>query len=169
MTNESDFDFEEDAEEPHDINDGDGLEIADPNDFFHRRDGDDQLAPVAQKIPGREQALRVIPPTLGDLQKYHLDNEQQLYNDDELYAEFLNEHFPDLDEVTEEDVAENMLMFGAEVFVDVAKRAAGQDMKEALDQRQTKQMMELLGDSEGNVDIEKLIEVGQQVDDEESN
>lgn len=153
-TNDPDFD------EPHDINDGNGLEIANPNDFFHKRDGDDKLSPVVQKIPGRDQALRVIPPTLGDLEKFHLDDEGRLYDDDELYAEFLNEHFPDLDEVTEEDVSEGMLMFATEVFVDVAKRAGGLDMKDALDQRQTKQMMQMLGADEGNLDLSQLIEAG---------
>ena len=143
------------------INDGGGLEIADPNDFFHRRDSDDQLQPVVQKIPGRDQALRVVPPTTGDIRKYHLDAEELLYADDELYAEFLNEHFPDLDHVTAEDVEDGMLMFAAEIFVDVAKRAGGQDMKDALDRRQTEEMFDLLGVEEGNVDLQELLALGQ--------
>lgn len=148
----------------NDINDGQGLEIADPNDFIHRRDSDDQLQPVVQQVPGRDEALRVVPPTTGDFQKYHLDDPEALYEDDALYAEFLNEHFPDLDHVTAQDVEQGMIAYGAEMFVDVAQRAGGKDMKDALDERDMKRMLEMIGDGDGNVDFQKLVQAGQEMD-----
>lgn len=149
------------------INDGEGLEIADPNDFFHRRDSDDALQPVVQQIPGRDQALRVIPPTTGDYQKYHLNDESQLYEDDALFAEFVNQFFPDLeDDVTEDDVANNLVAFGAEPMVDMVKRAGGQDMKDALDEREIQRMMTYFGDADGGMDFQKLVEAGQEMEEE---
>lgn len=150
------------------INDGAGLEIADPNDWFHRRDDEDELQPVLQKVPGRDAAMRVIPPTGGDYERYDLDNESALYADNELFAEFCNEFFPDLDgEVTADDVENGLIAFGAEPMVDMVKRAGGKDMKEAMDERDIEMMMKYLGDSEGNIDLEALVEAGQNVDEDE--
>lgn len=146
------------------VNNGDGLEIADPNDFFHTRDGEDGMLPVAQKVPGRDQAFRVVPPTTGDFNKYHLDDPQRLYDDNELYAEFLNTFFIDLDEKTAADVDEGMIAYGAEAFVTMAQEAGGKDMKDALDEREMKRFMEMVGDGDGNVDFQKLVEAGDAMD-----
>lgn len=150
----------------NEINDGRGLEVANPSDFFHRRDSDDELQPVLQQIPGREQAMRVVPPTTGDYQKFHLGDEERLYADDELFAEFVNAFFVDLeDEVTEQDVRENLIAFGAEPLVDMVKRAGGMDMKDALDQRQIEQMMELMGGED--LDFQQLIKLADERDEDE--
>lgn len=150
------------------INDGEGMEIADPNDFFHRRDSEDELQPVLQQVPGRDQAMKVIPPTTGDYQKYHLENEDKLYGDDELFAEFVNQFFVDLDwEVTAEDVENNLIAFGAEPLVDMVKRAGGQDMKDAIEERQIEQFMDLIG-GDGDMDFQKLIEAGQEMEEDEA-
>lgn len=143
------------------INDGDGLDIADPNDFFHQRDSDDELQPVVQQIPGRDQALRVIPPTTGDYNKYHLDEEEKLFGDDALLAELFNEKLVDLDEVTPEDVRNDMIAFGAEPLVDCIRRAGGQDMKDALEQRDIEQMSSMLG---GDMDFQQLVEIGKDLE-----
>lgn len=157
-----------DASDDNNINDGEGLEIASPSDFFHRRDADDELQPVVQQVPGREEAMRVIPPTTGDYQKFHLDDEDALYDDDELFAEFVNKFFPDLDfEVTAADVRDNLIAFGAEPLVDMVKRAGGQDMKDAIDERQIQRMMEMLGDDD-EFDFQKLIEAGRQMEEEDA-
>lgn len=150
------------------INDGDGLEIAKPGDFFHRRDSDDELQPVVQQVPGREEAMRVIPPTTGDYQQFHLDEDEKLYEDDDLFAQFVNKFFVDLDfEVTAEDVRDNLIAFGAEPMVDMVKRAGGQDMKDAMDEREIEKMMEYFGGDEGGMDFQALIEAGKQVEEDE--
>lgn len=146
----------------NDINDGEGLEIADPNDFFHRRDSDDELQPVVQKIPGRGQALRVIPPTTGDYEKYNLDDEEALFADNALLAELFNEKFPDLDEVTAEDVRDGMIAFGAEPLVDCIRRAGGQDMKDAMEEQEIQRMMQLMG--EQGMDFQDLVELGEEAE-----
>lgn len=52
------------------VNDGEGLEIADPKDFEIQRDADGELLPVTQRIPGTNKAIRVIPPAAGDVEEY---------------------------------------------------------------------------------------------------
>jgi len=43
------------------LNDGEGLEIAEPEDFGIHRDGDGELKPVKQRIPGTDKAIRCKP------------------------------------------------------------------------------------------------------------
>lgn len=120
------------------VNDGHGLEVANPDDFFIKRSGDDaqDIEPVLQKIPGRPQAMKVRPFTSGMHQKY-LDPVD--YDDDEKLAEMFNLAFPDLSfEVTEEDVAEGMLAYGPQTMVDMIERAAGKDMQDAIENRNLK-------------------------------
>lgn len=155
----------EDTDTSTGIADGADLEIASPEDFFHRRDSDDELQPVEQQVPGREVAMRVRPPTQGDYQKYHLDDPDELYDDDQLFAEFVNEFFVDLEwEVTAQDVQEDLIAFGAEPMVDMVLRAGGQDMKDALDQRQIDQMKRLMGDE--GLDFGALIDAADRMDEE---
>jgi hypothetical protein len=149
------------------INDGEGLEVMDPNDLFHRRDSDDRLQPVLQTVPGRDRALRVRPPTTGDYSKYKLDDTDALMEDDALLAELFNDKLVDLDPVTAEDVAQGMILFGAEPLVDCIKRAGGQDMKEALEQREMDRMMKMVGDND--MDFQKLVELGEAAENEEGN
>jgi hypothetical protein len=125
------------------INDGENLEVADIDDFFIQRsgEGEDDIEPVFQKIPGREQALRVKPFTSGMYQKY-LDPVD--YEDDEKLAEMFNKAFPDLDEsLTAEDVANGMIAYGPRALVDVIERAAGKDMQTAMDNRNVKLLNEV--------------------------
>lgn len=125
------------------INDGDGLEIADPNDFFISRGSGDptDIQPVYQKIPGRPQSLRVRPFTSGLHRKYMNPVD---FEDDEKLAEMFNLAFPDLDDrVTADDVEHGMLAYGPEVLVDVIERAAGKDMQEAIQNRNIKLLNEI--------------------------
>jgi len=43
------------------LNDGEGLEIAEPEDFGISRDGDGDLKPVKQRIPGTNKAIKCKP------------------------------------------------------------------------------------------------------------
>lgn len=125
------------------INDGEGLEIASLDDFFIKRsgEGDDDIEPVLQKIPGREKALRVKPFTSGKYQKY-LDPVD--YDDDETLAAMFNEAFPDLNgDLTADDVANGMIAYGPRALVDVIERAAGKDMQQAMDNRNIKLLNEV--------------------------
>lgn len=125
----------------------DDLEIAEPEDFFVERDGDGNLQPVTQPLPGVEQAIRVIPMTMGDVNKYGLDEGMDLSNEE--VAEILNEHWYEVRqrddyEVTAEMVEEDAIGFGKEALIQSILRASGYDMQNALNMEQ----FEMLADME---------------------
>lgn len=114
--------------------DTEDLDIAQPDDFFVERDGEDNLQPVVQKLPGVEQHLRVIPMTLGDVNKFGLEEGNV---DDEQLAEIFNEHLPDLEKtLTEDDISDNMIGFGKDALVQTILRASGYDMQSAINREQ---------------------------------
>lgn len=118
------------------------LEIASPNDFFVERDSDDNLQPVTQKIPGVEQHLRVIPMTMGDVNKYGLNQEVDLSDED--LAEIFNKHLADLEkEIAAEDVSDNMIGFGKEALIQTILRASGYDMQNAINMEQFEMIADL--------------------------
>lgn len=120
------------------VGDGSDLEIADANDiFFAQRDDDGEPMPVKQRVPGRNQAVRTIPPTEGFYNEY-LNPAPK--DDNAKAAEMMTEGFPDLD-VTEDDIENGMLMFGFETAVTVLKRAGGYDMYSALEEQREEQNM----------------------------
>lgn len=71
--------------------DGDGLEIAAPEDFKVQRDDGGDLLPVKQKIPGTEKAVLVIPLHSGAVNEYEAVLEED-NAPDELVDEFLKTH-----------------------------------------------------------------------------
>lgn len=141
--------------------DGRGLKIANPEDiFFTGRDENDEPESVPQKVPGREVAVEVVPPPQDRYNEYLNPVD---YDDDAKLAELFNKSFPDLErDLTAEDIANDLLPFGAGVAVDCIERAAGRDMKDAMDERQIEQMMKLMGGDEGNVDMRQLVELGEE-------
>lgn len=118
------------------------MEIADPTDFFVTRDEDDNLQPVQQKIPGVEQHLNVIPLTMGEVERYGLDEGTNL-SDEEL-AEIFSEHLADLDkEIGAEQVSDDMIGFGKEALLQTILRASGYDMRNAMNMEQFEMIAEL--------------------------
>lgn len=116
----------------------DDLEIASVDDFMVQRDSEDNLQPVAQQLPGVEEAIEVIPMSMGDLNKYG-DGDGQLdpssLNNDEI-AEILNQHWYQLREsdrtVTGADLGEDMIAFGKESLITAILRASGYDLQQGL-------------------------------------
>lgn len=117
----------------------DDLSIAQPDDFFHKRDADSELQPVTQPIPGVEEQLRVIPMTVGDINGYG-DSGEQL-NPESLTTEdlaaIINNHWYDVRvdddfDVTAEMVEEDMIGFGRDALIQAILRASGYDMQNAL-------------------------------------
>lgn len=122
-------------------NDND-MKIADPNDFFVTRDEEDNLQPVAQPIPGVEQSLNVIPLTMGEVERYGIEERVDLT--DEEMAELFNDHLADLErELTSEDVSDNMIGFGKEALLQTVLRASGYDMKNAMNMEQFEMLADL--------------------------
>ncbi len=120
----------------------DDLEIATPDDFLVQRDGEDNLQPVTQALPGVEEHIRVVPMTMGDLNSYGGSSGQ--LNPAELdadeIAELLNEHWYDLREsdreLTAEDVDNDMIGFGRDALVTAILRASGYDLQQGLNMEQ---------------------------------
>lgn len=137
----------------------DELDIAEPEDFFVERDSDGELQPVTQPLPGVKQAIRVIPMTMGDVNKYGLDEGMDLSNEE--IAEILNEHWYEVRErdgyeITAEMVEEDAIGFGKEALVQSILRASGYDMQNALNMEQ----FEMLADmDEGK--FEKVMEMAE--------
>lgn len=132
----------------------DELEIAEPDDFFVTRDEDDNLQPVTQPLPGVEQAIRVVPMTMGDVNKYGGEEEIMAGNiTNEELADILNDHWYDVRtredyEITAEMIEEDMIGFSKEALLTAILRASGYDMKDALN-RENIEMLNELDDPEG--------------------
>lgn len=123
-------------------NDNSDMDIANPEDFFVTRDEDDNLQPVAQKVPGVEQHLNIIPLTMGEVERYGLDGDGEVSDED--LAEIFSDHLADLErELTAEDVSENMIGFGKDALLQTILRASGYDMRNAMNMEQFEMLAEL--------------------------
>lgn len=153
------------------IGDGSDLSVADANDvLFAARDESGNPKPVKQRIPGRDQALRVIPPTEGYYNEY-LDPVP--VDDNEKVAEMLTKGFPDLD-VTADDVENGLLIFGLETAVEMLKRAGGYDMWSAIEEQQEQQnaaqmktMIEAFGVGGEDMSIAEFMSAMDELDEED--
>jgi len=67
------------------------LSIAEPDDFLVSRDEEDNLQPVTQPLPGVEEHIEVVPLTIGEVERYGLEDGMEL--SDEEVAELINEHW----------------------------------------------------------------------------
>lgn len=124
--------------------------IATPDDFFVRRDSDDNLQATVQELPGIEEQVRVIPMTVGDINQYTEGDEQldsQNLSSEEI-AEIFNNHLADIaegdyDEVTAEMVEGDMIGFGKEPLLQAILSASGFDMQYAMNMEQMQKIGEL--------------------------
>lgn len=124
------------AQSSNQIGDGSELSVADPSEvLFAGRDSEGNPQAVKQRIPGRDEALRVIPPTEGYYNEF-LDPVP--VEDNTKVAEMLNKGFPGLD-VSASDVENGLLIFGLETAVEMLKRAGGYDMYSAIEEQQEQQ------------------------------
>lgn len=114
------------------------LDIASVDDFMVSRDDEDNLQPITQELPGVEECVRVVPMSMGDLNKYGGGDSQldpgSLDNDE--IAEILNNHWYDLREsersLTGDNVDDNLIAFGKESLVTAILRASGYDLQQGL-------------------------------------
>ena len=73
------------------LGDGKGLEIADPSDFGISRDGDEELRPLRQRIPGTDKAVLVKPLNASEVEKYDAVLNRNAADDD-MVDEMFREH-----------------------------------------------------------------------------
>jgi len=149
MTN----DFEPDVSEDSDA-------IASKEDLLITRDGDGELNPVKQDLPGTDKKVEVIPLTTGDLNTFDTIDTQEP-DDDEL-ARLFNQHLTMFDEgeLSAEDISERVPAMKIQAFVNAIMKASGQDMQSAVNQDQL-EMLE--GLDEGK--METLLMLAEKQDD----
>lgn len=105
---------------PH-TDDGDGLEVADPNDFFITGGGD-KPDPVTQRIPGTDQAVRVHPLMNEQLERWSGDLDDP---DDAMLAEVFDYALADFDgEITEKMVREGLIGYNGMPLLQAIKNAS---------------------------------------------
>jgi hypothetical protein len=142
----------------------DSLSIASPEDFFVTRDGDDELQPVTQPVPGVEEQIRVIPLTMGDLNDYGgADGQLNPADlDAEMAAEVIQNHWYDVREgdfdVTADKVENDMIGFGREALLTAILRASGYDMQNAINMEN----LELLQQVDDPGKLETIMEFADQ-------
>ena len=137
-------------------NSDDELSIATPDDFLVQRDEENNLQPVTQALPGVEESVRIVPMTMGDLNKYGGANGQlnpaELSNED--IAEIINNHWFDLRESEREldadSLEDELIGFGPEPLVQAILRASGYDLQQGLNMENL-EMLEKV--PEGKLDV----------------
>lgn len=113
------------SEDVPNTDDGEGLEVADPNDFFVARDAQDRPAPVTQRIPGTDRAVRVHPLTNRHLEQWG-DALESDDPDETIVAEVFDYALADFDgQITEQMVAEDLLGYNAAPLLQAIKNASG--------------------------------------------
>lgn len=117
------------------LNDGSDLEIAHPEDFGVQRDGDGELTPLQQRIPGTDKAILVNPMRGGDYQNWK-DVLEEDEADDDRVDEFLQEFIAEgigsegIDEVPD---------FVVPGLIQAVKNGSGHEVFRAIEEQQTKE------------------------------
>ena len=117
------------------LSDGEDLEIAHPEDFGVQRDGDGELTPLKQRIPGTEKAVLVKPMRGGDYEDWK-DVLEEDEADDERVDAFLREFIEEgigsngLDEVPD---------FVVPGLIQAVKNGSGHEVFRAVQEQQTKE------------------------------
>ena len=145
------------------LNDGEDLEIAHPEDFGVQRDGDGELTPLKQRIPGTEMAVLVKPMRGGDYEAWE-DVLEEDEADDDRVDEFLREFIVEgigsngLDEVPD---------YVTPGLVQAVKNGSGHEVFRAMREQQTKENLAAIEalDGVGEGILEKAME---EVTDEET-
>lgn len=135
-------DFEPDVSEDDD-------QIASKDDLLITRDGDGNLQPVEQEVPGEGLKVEVIPLTTGDLNTYDtIDTNEP---DNEEVARLFNQHLEMFDEgeLDAEDIEHRMPAMKIQAYVQAIMKASGQDAQSAVNQEQL-EMLE--GLDEGKIE-----------------
>jgi hypothetical protein len=132
-----------------------GLDVASFDDIFlAQTDTEGNVRPVLVKVPGREVAVRVRPPTDEFYTEFLEDID---YSDDAKLARMISQAYPDAD-VDAEDVANRALPYGVRVMVDCIEIAGGKDMADALAEEEERAEMAALEDMFGEDMLSQVLQ-----------
>jgi len=118
------------SDEPDDPDD-DGPSIASLDDFRVSRDGEGELLPVTEPLPGSNDHVRVIPLTQGDANEYLPDSGVPTDLDDEAMLELLVEFYVEPDFTGVESLDE-LVAFGLDPLLMALMNASGFDYAQGM-------------------------------------
>lgn len=133
--------------------DGEDLEVANPEDFEVQRDGDGEIIPVKQRVPGTDLAIEVRPLPPGAFAE-HLDVLEMQDEDSEAQAAVIREYVaaPEPLANADADYVENELKGGwLSGILQAIRNSAGYEVFRAVREDQTREMaamMEHMGDGQ---------------------
>jgi len=127
------------------LNDGDGLDVAHPEDFGFVRGEDGEAQPLRQKIPGMDKAILVTPLVGGAVNEWEDVLESDAADDDRV-DEFLETHIV-------EGVGANGLHDGLPDYlvpglIQAVKNSSGHEVFQAVESQQAQEnlaMVEQMG------------------------
>lgn len=128
------------------LNDGDGLEIAQPEDFGIARDETGELQPVAQRIPGTEKAVLVKPMVGGEYERWD-DVVESDEADDERVDEFLQAFI--VDGIGSNGISD-VPDYVVPGLVQAVRNSAGHEVFRAVEEQQTRENLAAIEAMDGS-------------------
>lgn len=145
------------------LNDGQGLEIAHEEDFGISRNGDGDLNPVAQRIPGTDKAIRCRPVPSGARQEYS-DVFDEGDPDAERVAELFDEYIVEgIGSDATAEWVEGGVPYGLVTgLVQALKNSSGEDVFMAVEEQRSEELLHnvRLMDAVGEESLESLVRLG---------
>lgn len=151
-----------DLDEVPNTNDGDDLEVADPNDFFITRSDGENPDPVKQRIPGTDDALRIVPLTNAKLEAWG-DELESDDPDEETVADVFNYALADLDRtLTADDIDRNMIGYGVAPLMQAVKNASGYQAFLGYQEQRMRMigMIDQIG--QADVDLQEIVNLAEE-------
>lgn len=120
------------------LNDGEGLAIATPEDFGVSRNGDGELRPLQQRIPGTDMSIRVLPMTGGEIDEWQ-DILEQNISDDDRVDKFFREY---IIEGLGQNGLEEVPDYVVPGLIQAVKNASGHQVFRATEEQQMQETMQ---------------------------
>lgn len=146
------------ADKTTNLNDGEGLEIAHPEDFGIKADDNGELMAVAQRIPGTDKAVMVNPLVDGAYNAWEdvLEGDQA---DDDRVDEFLKEFVA---EGIGSDGLEKVPDYLVPALIEAVKNSSGFEVFQKLQDRETERNVRTIAamDEVPEALLDKVMDVG---------
>lgn len=143
------------------LNDGEGLEIAHPEDFGISRDTEGDVLPLMQRIPGTDMAIRVRPLVGGEAESYE-DVLEQPNAPDERVEELFDAHI--VEGIGSDGDLSQIPDYLVPGLIQAIKNSSGHEVFRAVEEQQVQENLaavEALGDGNGQL-LEMAMEMGKE-------
>lgn len=149
------------------LNDGEGLDIAHPEDFGIVRNDRGEIQPKKQRIPGTDRAIKVIPLVDGKVEEYD-DVFESDNAEDERVSELFESHI--VEGIGADGDLSKIPDYVVPGLVQALKNSSGHEVFRAVEDQEMEQnlgMMQAMMDEEGSDMMRTLIEAGKDELDED--